>query len=146
MRFRIALILLLVVQLQSFAIVSKISLQQKQARFSQLAARLIQEADRMGYDVTLGEAWRSAETASFKVKLNAEKGIGIAKSLHRLRLALDLNLFIKATGQFLTRSAEYERLGLWWESQSTGELRCVWGGRFKRVDGNHFSIEHEGVQ
>lgn len=128
------------------ASIYKLTLHQKQVRFSQLVARLIQQADEWGYEVTLGEVYRTLEVASFQVKANAAKGTGIVNSLHRLRLAVDVNLFIKATGQFLTRSEDYKRLGEWWEAQSTGEIRCTWGGRFRRVDGNHFSVEHEGVK
>lgn len=120
------------------------SLSQKQMRFSDLAARLVIHAEDMGYQVTFGEVWRSAEVASFKTKFNAAKGTGIVNSLHRLRLAIDLNLF--RNGRFLTRTEDYRPLGEWWESQSMGEIRCRWGGRFKRADGNHFSVEHGGVQ
>lgn len=117
------------------------SLSEKQNRFSLLVARLIQQAALMGYQVSLGEAWRSQEQSSFRVKLNADKGIGIAQSLHRQRLAIDINLF--QLGKFLTTTAEYRPLGEWWEKQCDD---CMWGGRFKRADGNHFSIEHQGVR
>ena len=130
----------------AFGLVNKLTLQQKQSRFSVLVAQLILQANSMGYDVTFGEAWRSAEVASFQVKKNAEKGTGIINSLHRIRLAVDLNLFIKASGTYLTQSEQYRKLGEWWERQSVGEIRCIWGGRFRRQDGNHFSVEHEGVQ
>lgn len=145
MKKAVALFLLLS-SISAFGIVTKISLQQKQARFALAVSALIIRAYEMGYDVTFGEAWRSAEAASFKVKQNAEKGTGIYNSLHRIRLAIDLNLFVRATGKYLTQTADYQQLGEWWESQSTGVIRCVWGGRFKRADGNHFSFEHEGVQ
>jgi hypothetical protein len=120
------------------------SLQDKQAWFAHMTAKLILEAESRGYSVTLGEAWRSAEQAAFKTKINQQKGIGIAASLHTRRLAIDLNLF--RNGKFLTDTADYLPLGEWWERQSVGEIRCRWGGRFKRADGNHFSFEHEGIQ
>lgn len=125
-------------------LVARMTLQQKQARFSVLVARLILKAEEFGYEVSLGEAWRSLEVANFQTKKYADQGKGIVESLHRVRLAIDINLFIKATGQYLSRSEDYRRLGEWWESQSDGQIRCTWGGRFRRADGNHFSIEHEG--
>lgn len=120
------------------------SLLGKQNLFATLTARLILRAQEMGYQVSLGEAWRSSEVAAFQTRINAEKGIGIAASLHTKRLALDLNLF--HNGKYLAASNDYTALGKWWEAQSTGQIQCRWGGRFRRADGNHFSIEHEGIQ
>lgn len=117
------------------------SLWEKQTAFSRSTALLIQKANEMGYEVTLGEGWRSQEQAVFKTMINAQKGIGIAASLHTRRLAIDINLF--RGGKFLTQSADYQPLGVWWESHCS---ICRWGGRFKRADGNHFSYEHEGIQ
>lgn len=120
------------------------TLQDKQALFAHLTARLITKAEELGYEVTLGEAWRSQEVASFQTKFNEEKGIGIARSLHTKRLAIDLNLF--KNGIFLTATDAYRPLGEWWEKQSVDGIACRWGGRFKRADGNHFSVEHEGIR
>ena len=117
------------------------TLREKQSRFAVLAARLILHAESTGLEVTLGEVWRSAEQAAFKTKINAEKGIGIANSVHRLRLAIDLNLFRQ--GRLLSSVEDYRPLGEWWEKQCAD---CRWGGRFKRADAVHFSITHGGVQ
>lgn len=87
-----------------------------------------------GYEVTLGECFRPAETA----KLYADEGSGIANSLHCLRLAIDLNLFLN--GKYLTDTKQYEPAGLFWESLSTPEAQCAWGGRFEQPDGDHFSL------
>jgi hypothetical protein len=110
----------------------------KQKHFTVLVARLIQKAYSLGYEVTFGEAWRPPETA----KLYELDGRGIEASLHTERLAIDLNLFLN--GVFLRQNEDYQPLGLWWETQSTLEFTCAWGGRFG--DGNHFSIEHNGVK
>lgn len=115
-----------------------LTLRQKQAIFTRLVARLILEADRHGYDLTLGEAYRSPQEAA---RL-AATGAGIARSLHTQRLAIDLNLFVD--GLYQTDSAAYQPLGEWWEQQSMPEITCCWGGRFTRPDGNHFSVEHGG--
>lgn len=101
-------------------------------------ARLILKAVEMGYEVTLGDAYRSPEEASRFANL----GVGITNSLHTVRLAIDLNLFKE--GKYLTYTAAYSPLGEWWEKQSTEAYTCCWGGHFK--DGNHFSIEHQGVR
>lgn len=111
---------------------------QKQKAFSVLVADLILQADFLGYEVTLGEAWRPPETA----RKYAEDGRGTANSNHCQKIAIDLNLF--KDGVWLTKTSQYQELGLWWEEQSTDGLRCCWGGRFG--DGNHFSVEHNGVR
>lgn len=112
------------------------TLSEKQQLFTRLIAQLILWADEKGYRLTFGEAYRTPEQAA----LNAKKGSGISNSLHTKRLAVDLNLFIN--GQYQTDSAAYLPLGEYWES-----LGGSWGGRFKsRPDGNHFSLEHDGVR
>lgn len=111
---------------------------EKQKAFSLFVSRLIQQAHVFGYEVTLGEVWRAPATAA----ANEKNGKGISNSLHCLKLAIDLNLFY--ADRFLIKTPDYEHLGLWWEQQSTSEIRCCWGGHFG--DGNHFSIEHNGVR
>jgi len=107
------------------------TLRQKQSRFAQMAARLIQQAQAMGYEVTMGEAYRSpAEAARL-----ASAGRGIARSLHTDRLAIDINLF--QNGRYLDTTEDHRPLGEWWES-----IGGAWGGRF--ADGNHYSLAHEG--
>jgi hypothetical protein len=113
-------------------------LSQKQQLFALMVAKLIQKADEMNFGVTLGEAWRSPETASQYEKA----GKGLANSNHVIRLAVDLNLFRGNT--FLTETHDYKPLGEWWEAQSNTTFKCCWGGRFE--DGNHFSFEHGGVR
>ncbi|HEI6775465.1 TPA: M15 family metallopeptidase [Yersinia enterocolitica] len=107
----------------------------KQQQFTTMVARLITYASEQGYGLTFGEAWRTPEQA----RLNAQKGSGIANSLHCQRLAVDFNLFID--GEYQTRTEAYRPLGEFWES-----IGGAWGGRFKRPDGNHFSLAHNGVR
>lgn len=111
---------------------------EKQWIFSILAAKLILKANEMGYKVTFGEAYRSPQEAA---RLDA-LGKGIAKSLHTKRLAIDLNLF--KDGKYLQSTDDHRELGEWWEQQSLPGITCSWGGRFD--DGNHYSIEHNGVK
>jgi hypothetical protein len=44
-----------------------------------------------------------------------KEGYGAGRSCHKLRLAIDLNLF--RNGRYLERSEDHRRLGEWWESQ-----------------------------
>ena len=116
------------------AIVKKETLGQKQRRFSLMVAKLILKAYEMGYEVTLGDAYRDPRLhGNMGVKL----GYGHSKSAHKIRLAIDLNLF--KNGEYLEGSNSHEELGKYWES-----VGGSWGGRFN--DGNHYSLEHEGVK
>lgn len=110
------------------------SLQQKQAKFAQMVARLIDQAFAMGYEVTIGDAYRDPRVFG---NIGQRLGYGHPKSAHKYRLAIDLNLF--QNGRFLQSSEDHKPLGEWWESQGG-----TWGGRFD--DGNHYSLEHEGVK
>lgn len=101
------------------------SLRLKQSKFALMVGRLIVRAYELGFELTLGDTFR--ENPDF------------TKSLHGLRLAIDLNLFI--SGVYQTNSKAYLPLGEYWES-----LGGSWGGRFSKPDGNHFSLAHEGVR
>ncbi len=109
------------------------TLGQKQRLFTQLVGHLIARIYASGYEATFGEAWRTPEQAA----LNADRGVGIANSLHVDRLAIDLNLF--KDGVYLSKSTDWEPFGLYWEGLHED---CRWGGRFG--DGNHFSFTHGG--
>lgn len=108
---------------------------EKQRRFTRMVGDLIAFAYARGCELTFGEAYRTPEQAA----LNAAKGIGIGKSLHTMRLAIDFNLFVD--GVYQTDSEAYRPLGEYWES-----LGGSWGGRFSKPDGNHFSLGHEGIR
>ena len=91
-----------------------------------MAALLILHAEALGYEVTFGDAYRDP-----RVKYGAKN------SLHRKRLAVDLNLF--KNGRWLKTTAAHRPLGEYWES-----IGGTWGGRFD--DGNHYSLTHGGVK
>lgn len=116
------------------------SLNEKQFLFSELVARFIWELRDVGFEVTLGEAYRPQEMAD----IYAKTGAGIINSLHTLRLAIDLNLF--KNGKFLTSKEDYEMAGELWESYSTQDTICTWGGRFLRPDADHFSLAYGGTK
>lgn len=114
------------------------TLRQLQSVFALRAARLILKAYDMGYEVTLGDAFRSAEEAARLAQEGKVKAI--KRSLHCDRLAIDLNLF--KDGILLTATEDYRPLGEWWEEQSDAVATNAWGGRFG--DGDHFSIPFQG--
>ncbi len=107
------------------------SLSAKQAKFAQNIAKLIIWADKHGYHITLGEAYRPPELA----ETYARRGIGIANSRHCSRLAIDLNLF--KNGQYLQATKDHAPLGEYWKSLDKNNR---WGGDFKRPDGNHYEM------
>src|SRR5688572_9941080 len=114
------------------------TLGEKQRLFARLVSLLIEYAYQKGYEITFGDAYRSPEQAA----KNSVQGIGIKRSLHVQRLAIDLNLF--KDGTFLTNTEDHLELGIFWESLHP---LCRWGGRFRpNPDGNHYSLEHEGVK
>ena len=103
-------------------------LSEVQQQFTRDVSLLIAKIFESGYSCTLGECYRTPEQA----KLNAKKGIGIAKSLHCERLAVDLNLF-SPQGEYLASGAEYVKFGTYWESLNPKNRA---GMRFG--DANHF--------
>jgi len=111
------------------------TLGEKQRLFVKLVGMLIAWCYANGYELTFGEAVRSKAQA----EANAASGAGISNSLHLVRLAIDLNLFIG--GIYQIGSEAYKPLGEFWKSLHP---LCCWGGDFSKPDGNHFSLEHEG--
>jgi hypothetical protein len=104
-----------------------------QHRFTFMLAHLILWAYEHGYEISMGEVFRTKEQA----ELNAKNGTGIANSLHCMCLAADLNLF--KDGVYLTKTEDHRPLGEYWES-----LGGSWGGRFG--DGNHYSLSYNGIK
>lgn len=113
------------------------TLSEKQRLFTKLVSQLISWSYANGYEFTFGEAYRTPEQAA----LNAASGKGIKNSNHIVRLAVDLNLFIN--GEYKTNSEDYKPLGEYW---LTINPLCAWGGNFSKPDGNHFSLEHNGIK
>ena len=113
------------------------TLGEKQRRFTELVGRLILWAYDNGYELTFSEAYRTPEQAA----LNARKGSGVSNSLHTQRLAIDLNLFVN--GDYKTDTESHKPLGDYWKSL---DPESRWGGDFSKPDGNHYSLEHNGVK
>lgn len=108
------------------------TLEKKQRMLLPMLAQLIQFAYARGYELTLGDAYRDPRVHGIH---GETRSYSAPYSNHKVRLAVDLNLF--RAGVYLTRTEDYRELGEFWEG-----LGGSWGGRFR--DGNHFSLEHEG--
>jgi hypothetical protein len=98
-----------------------VTLREKQSEFARAVPRLIDYAFSVGYEVTLGDAYRDPRAP-----------YGSKSSKHRRRLAIDLNLF--KNGVYLTTTEDHRELGEYWE-----KIGGIWGGRFD--DGNHYEWE-----
>lgn len=108
------------------------TLGQKQRKFTLMVSKLITFAYENGFELTLGDAYRDPRVHG---EVGVKKSYSSANSLHKERLAIDLNLF--KDGKYLTSSEDHRPLGEYWES-----IGGSWGGRFN--DGNHYSLEHNG--
>lgn len=95
------------------------ALRVNQVAFARMVSRLIDKAFELGFEVTLGDAYRDPRCP-----------YGRPQSYHKQRLAIDLNLF--RDGHYLVETEDHRELGEWWES-----VGGTWGGRF--ADGNHYS-------
>lgn len=97
--------------------------------------KLLTFAETQGITLTGGELYRTPEQAQY----NATHGLGISTSLHRDRLAIDLNVF---KNSWLSKEFDdYLPLGLFWENLADD---AAWGGRFQKPDVYHFSVKHQG--
>lgn len=112
------------------------TLRQRQSSFAQSAALLIQKAAELGFEVTLGDAYRDPRVHG---EIGVKMGYGHMRSAHKQRLAIDLNLY--KDGVYLESTEAHRPLGEWWESLASDHR---WGGRFN--DGNHYSVEVDGVK
>lgn len=110
------------------------TLRQKQSRFVKMVAQLIVKATELGYELTFGDAYRDPRSHG---AMGEVKAYGQARSNHKMRLAVDFNLFIN--GEFMATTEAHRPLGEFWES-----IGGTWGGRFN--DANHYSLEHGGIK
>ncbi|MGO2457018.1 M15 family metallopeptidase [Vibrio casei] len=108
----------------------------KQRAFTRMIADLIQFAYNSGFELTFGDAFRDSRVHG---AMGKKKSYSASSSNHKIRLAVDFNLFVN--GEYITKGDHpaYIQLGEYWES-----LGGSWGGRFKGGDANHFSLEHNG--
>ena len=113
---------------------NKMTLGQHQRKFTLMIAQLVIFAYSKGYELTFGDSYRDPRLHG---EIGESKGYGRANSLHKLRLAVDFNLF--KDGKFLQSTDDHKELGEFWES-----IGGSWGGRFN--DGNHYSLKYRGLR
>lgn len=102
------------------------TLREKRVRLTFLASQLVQFAAMLGYEMAF-DYCRRCEGCK----------VGHPRSLHYKGLAIDINLY--KDGEYLMSTEDHRIFGEWWEANGG-----TWGGRFN--DGNHYSIEHEGMR
>lgn len=105
-----------------------------------LLSKFINDLTIRGYKITLGEAFRPLGVAA----IYAAQNEGIKNSLHTMRLAIDLNIFLD--DKFLQAKEDLVIPGNLWESYSTDLVQCCWGGNFESPDCDHFSISNSGIK
>ena len=114
------------------------SLNEKQARFTYKIAKLIVCVDEeLSFRIIAGELFRTKEQATWY----AEQGKGIKKSLHCLKLALDLVIYKNGTISWDYK--DYEAVANIWKKMDPD---ARWGGDFRNRDEFHFSFEHGGIK
>lgn len=91
------------------------------------------------YSVSFGEAHRPVSVA----REYAQRGIGIANSLHTQRLAVDLNLFDR--GVYQTTTEAHKPLAEMW-MQVGEQMGVTPAAGYYFNDGVHFSCEWNGVK
>lgn len=104
------------------------NLREARVLFTKNLPMLIITAEALGYEVA----------ADF-LKRCIDCPVGHARSCHKSGLAIDLHLY--KDGIYLSDDESHQPLGEWWEAQHP---LFRWGGRFG--DGNHYSLEWEGVK
>ena len=112
---------------------SVLTLSEEQRLFSLNLAKLIEYIYSKGHGCTLAEAYRTPQQAVW----DAQHGTGIVNSLHCKRLAIDLDLY-SPSGKYLIHEEDYRQFGEYWE---TLHPKNRWGGRFKRLDADHFEMQ-----
>ena len=113
------------------------TLRKQQSLFARLIAEHVTWLYAQGYGITGGWGFRPQWACDYL----AIQGKGIRRSVHRLKLALDINLF--KNGKYLTTTEAHRFSGEKWKSRHP---LCRWGGDFRNRDGNHYSLERGGVK
>lgn len=78
-----------------------------QELFMRLLPRLIDKAHELGFEIRGGDLFRDPRVHG---EAGKKKGYGNRFSSHKLKLAIDLNLF--KDGTYMTRTQDHEELGV----------------------------------
>ena len=113
------------------------SLRERQSLLTKCLGALLQYAGEQNLELTLGEGFVQTPRKTRDGKLVAD-GVHQVNSLHYVRLAQDLCLFID--GVYISDGSHpaWKNLGEYWEALSPGDTS--WGGRFPSMDSNHFEV------
>jgi hypothetical protein len=112
------------------------TLGEKQEFFMRQLPRLIDKVHELGYEIRGGDLFRDPRSHGAMGVIGV---YGHKNSCHKLKLAIDLNLF--KDGRFITDSEGHKDIGAWWIAQHP-DNRC--GVFFSIPDPNHYSMTHEG--
>ena len=104
---------------------------QKQRKFSLLLSKLITWTYANGYEIVLGEVFRTKDQQKLYVAAGKSKTVS---SMHLRCLAADINLF--KNDKYLMDTLDYKPIGDYWKSLDPD---CVWGGDWG-WDGGHFQF------
>ena len=114
------------------------NLHEKQKLFAKLFGQFLVKLHEVGYEVKIGEVKRT----KIRALLNAVTGKGIAKSLHLLLLAADIELY--KNYRWLRNKEDYREAAEIWTSLHP---LCAAGYYWKnKKDWFHFSVMHDGRQ
>ena len=113
------------------------NLQKTQQQFTYCVMQLIQFAYMQGYKLTFGDAFRDERVHG---KWEVKKSYSSPRSVHKIRLAVDFNLFVDNEYIEDGNHTAYQELGKFWKSLHT---LARWGYDFPG-DANHFSFEYWG--
>lgn len=103
----------------------------QQAKFLLDTCKLISYATTLGFVVTGGELWRTAEQQAIYVKTGRSKTMA---SNHLRRCAIDLNFFLR--GELCYDRVALQPLGEYWENL---DEKNSWGGNWNSFkDVPHF--------
>jgi predicted chitinase len=119
------------------------SLVHQQNIFLLQVSELIRKAAELGFIVSGGELYRTAEQQAIHMKAGRSKTLN---SQHLKRLAIDLNFLLPAADGSLTLTYDVEALrplGEFWESLDPANR---WGGKWSFKDTPHFERQEAAAQ
>ena len=92
------------------------SLSKKQREFTLAVAQIINYAYAKGYELTFGDAYRDHRLHG---DTGDKKGYGSSKSNHKIRLAVDFNLFVD--GKYISDGSHYAWFDIGEEWATSGD-------------------------
>ncbi len=101
------------------------TLLEKQQQFMRMLPELLNHLHSLGYEATGGDLYRDERC-----------GYGHENSLHKSRLAIDINLFRQ--GRYIKGEEGHVLLHAYWQ--------LLGGAKMIEGDANHYSLEHAGMR